>query len=137
MKKIISTVLLVLFVSCGGSGVTPSNFCEDPDAISQDFTNAQDTSVVGCNFEINSNFTACSVGPSIFIEDLFSDAKVCSVEADTQDIVSSNFYCSFSEGEYQCYAGITDEGNPSGSMYCIQGELDAPESDCTITYEEL
>jgi len=139
MKKLFGVIFLVL-IGCGGGSSSPTNLCNEDGVVQFDLTNAQDSSVIGCDFEVNSDFTACSDGEDVTLVGFSTDEdlKNCTIELDQDNIVGQNFYCAFDVvgvREYTCYAGIEDDGTPSGSMYCISGEINEPDSDCNVTYE--
>ncbi len=138
MKRI---ALAFLLVSLFGSGCGSANICEVDGSTRFFFSNAADVSFVGCDFIVNSDFSACVSDLDVSVVDLFADdpgIKNCTIEPN-QNIVSADFMCRFdvaSAGrDYTCYAGVEANGGPSGSIYCVSGEINAPDSDCRITYE--
>lgn len=136
MKK----TLICAFLMLSGCGGGSQNFCSDPNSYILDLT----VTSTDCTFFVPDSFRVCTdaTATEVTIANFLSSGETlnCLVGADTNNHVSTDVACSFdidSAGEsYVCYAGITDQAELTGSIYCDPGVQDDGVIDgCAISYE--
>ncbi len=137
---VIAAGLAFISWGAGGCGGGQTNFCADPNSVTADFAVLNET----CAFDVNDDFTACFVnGEEASIIGLVTSGDVvnCTIREDSNDIVAADFFCGFeitsadTGDTYDCYAGVLGDGTPSGSIYCVLGDVGAPTDDCRIEYQ--